>query len=74
MDFVDDVDFFGAGDGCDLDLFTQVTDVFDAVVTGSVDFDDVKMGRISSYGSWLISCAKIRAIDVLPTPRGPVKR
>ena len=28
----------------------------------------------SVYGKLLISCAKIRAIDVLPTPRGPVSR
>ena len=41
VDFVDDVDFVGAGGGGELGALEEVADVVDAGVGGGVDFDDV---------------------------------
>ena len=43
MDFVDDVDFVFSLHRGITDLVDQVTDLFNAVVAGRVDFDDVGM-------------------------------
>ena len=55
-------------------LVAQITDLVDPAVTGGINLDDIQMGLGLVIWQPLISCAKMRAIEVLPTPRGPVNR
>ena len=43
MDFVDDVDLFRCGNGCDLRFFAQGADVVNAVVAGGINLNDIQV-------------------------------
>ena len=87
---VDDVDLVAAADRCEERPLAQVAGVVDAAVAGRVDLDHVDRARPaagevtarlhSPHGSaigafsQLSDRARIRALVVLPQPRGPEKR
>ena len=90
VDFVDDVDFVaGAGRGGGLRVVASSRIWSTRVVGGAVDFDDVDVfaagdglaGVAGAAGvavgaalGQLRALARMRAVEVLPTPRVPVKR
>ena len=89
VDFVDDVDLVARAAGAVLDVAAELADLVDAAVAGAVDLEhvDVVAGgdaagrcrrrrRASGVGpfSQLSALARMRAVEVLPTPRAPVNR
>jgi len=50
VDFVDDIDFVFAAGGGVLDVFAEFANLFDAVVGGTVDFQDV---HAAAFGDFL---------------------
>jgi len=89
VNFVDDVDLVSAGGRQVLDVLSELADIVDLAVGGAVDFDDVKAASVryldacgafparvtpsGPYRSFRLF-ARMRAVVVLPTPRGPQKR
>ena len=45
MHLVDNVDLLLGRNWGNLHLFAEVADVFDAIIAGGVNFDDIKMAR-----------------------------
>ncbi len=89
VDFVDDVDLVARPAGADADVLAELADFVDAAVAGAVDFQhvDVAAGADALANvaldcrewpwvprSQLSALARMRAAEVLPTPRAPVNR
>ena len=89
VDFVDDVDLEARPRWGVLDVAADFADVVDAAIAGGVDLEDVDIFaggdaccscrtrcRASAVGPFtqLSALARMRAVEVLPTPRAPVKR
>ena len=41
MDFIDNVHFLGSRNWRNLDFFPEVTNIFDAIIAGRIDFDNI---------------------------------
>ncbi len=89
VDFVDDVNLVFKLAGNVTDAFLKVADLTDTGMRGAVDLHHIQvfalgnpdhmshiccMGFPSSSAVQLITLARIRAVLVLPQPRGPEKR
>jgi hypothetical protein len=88
VDFIDDEDFVPAAGRSVFGAFPQLPDIVDAGVRGCIDLEDVYRfpeaiswhegqtlhGVIVGPFSQLSPLARIRAVVVLPTPRGPENR
>ena len=87
--FVDDVDLEAGPAGADVDVAAELADFVDAAVAGAVDLDHVDVARrwrcpgrcrtrrrawSSGPFTQFSALAKMRAVEVLPTPRAPVNR
>jgi len=74
--FVDDVDLETRPARAHVDVRAQLPNLVDAAVAGAVDFQDVDVvpARDTDTGVALATRLCRRAVDVLPTPRAPVKR
>ena len=85
---VDDVDLLATLHRRRRRLLAKLARVFDAAVAGGVDLDDVEVGAVAyrealRAGAALLAVgpcsqltifARMRAVDVLPVPRGPQNR
>ena len=88
MRLVEDVDLVAALDRLQDDALADLADVVDPALRGRVHLDHVERGAVAiATQAWqvlsgvgvgpcaqLSAFARMRAIDVLPVPRGPAKR
>ena len=89
MRLVEDVDLVAALGGLEDDALADLADVVDPALRGGIHLDDVERGSVrdrdagvaglvrgrpSGRVAQLSALARMRAIEVLPVPRGPAKR